>query len=158
MPRPARVSPDRILAAAALEFAARGDAGAGTAAADAADPLPLAGFARAWSLDLRRPLTDSPQPASQPGVANAGLPVRLVGTILDPARPRGIFVTPLGQTELKAAGEKVAGVEVLRVEERSATLSIAGQPVTIKVEKVETILPAAPDPSQPPSARGKSVR
>jgi hypothetical protein len=49
----------------------------------------------------------------------------------------------------------VAGVEVLRVEERSATLSIAGQPVTIKIEKAEQIIPATPDASLPPSARAE---
>jgi hypothetical protein len=120
-----------------------------------ADPLPLSSFARAWSLDLRRALVDAPRAPGTAQPVDAGIPVKLVGTILDPARPRGIFLTQLGQTELKAAGEKVAGVEVLAVEERSATLSIAGRAVTIKVEKVEPVVPAGPDPAQPPSARAK---
>ena len=94
-------------------------------------------YAAAASRDLRRSLTDAPvtgqSAPAQP--ANAGLPVRLVGTIVDASRPRGIFVTILGQMELRGVGEKAGGAEVLRVDERTATLLVAGQPVTIKVEK-----------------------
>jgi hypothetical protein len=120
------------------------------------DIAPLASFAPAWSRDLRRPLTDAPVLAQQPQAAATALPVRLVGTILDPDRPRGIFVTVRGQMELRGAGEKVGGVDVLRIDERGATVSVGGQPVTLKVEKLEAPAAAlAPnDPAAPPpSAR-----
>lgn len=117
------------------------------------DPAPLSSYAAAWSIDLRRSLTDAGKAASsQPGGGTNTLPVRLVGTILDPERPRGVFVTTLGQMELRGVGEKAGGVEVLKVDERSATLSISGQPVTIRVEKAELSVPGAA-PATTPSAR-----
>jgi hypothetical protein len=121
------------------------------------DGAPLASFAPAWSRDLRRPLTDDPASTTTAESNASTLPVRLVGTIIDPVRPRGIFVTVLGQMELRAAGEKAGGAEVLRIEERSATLSIAGRPVMIKLEKAELSVPGSgADPARPPSARSES--
>jgi hypothetical protein len=139
----------------ASQSAAAADASQSAVAGDA---VPLATLAPAWSVDLRRPLVDTPHPAAagaveqQPSAAN--LPVRLVGTIVDPTRPRGIFVTMLGQMELRAVGEKAGGAEVLRIDESSATLSVAGQPVTIKLERLEATLPGVdPAVQPPPSAR-----
>jgi hypothetical protein len=117
------------------------------------DAVPLASLASAWSQDLRRPLTDTPGVVpQQQQVPAAVLPVRLVGTIFDPARPRGIFVTVRGQMELRGAGEKAGGVDVLSVDERGATISVAGKPVSLKVEKLETPAPAAIGPNDPPPA------
>ena len=105
---------------------------------------PLAGFAAAWGRNLRQSLADVPNSAPAAAeTAISNLPVRLVGTIVDTARPRGIFMTQLGQMELRGVGEKTGGAEILRIEERSATLSIAGQSVTLKVEKMEQSIPAA---------------
>jgi hypothetical protein len=114
---------------------------------------PLASFASAWSRDLRQPLENVPRGtmAAIPAAASS-LPVRLVGTIIDPARPRGIFMTRLGQMELRAVGEKAGGVEILKIDERSATVSVSGQPVVLKIEKVEFLSPGG-DPAQSPSAR-----
>jgi hypothetical protein len=136
-----------------------------------ADDVPLASLAPAWSRDLRRPLTDAPVAASQQQqqAVTATLPVRLVGTILDPEKPRGIFVTLRGQMELRSAGEKAGGVNVLSVDERGATISVAGKPVTLKVEKLEAPVPpsAALGPNDPapastarsePNAEGGAVR
>jgi hypothetical protein len=114
-----------------------------------ADDVPLASLAPAWSRNLRRPLTDTPSVASQQQAPAAVLPVRLVGTILDPAKPRGIFVTVRGQMELRGAGEKAGGADVLSVDERGATISIAGKTVSLKVEKLETPAPAAIGPNEP---------
>ena len=112
------------------------------------DDVSLASLAPAWSRNLRRPLTDTPGVASQQQqVAAAVLPVRLVGTILDPAKPRGIFVTVRGQMELRGAGEKAGGVDVLSVDERGATISVAGKAVTLKIEKLETPAPTALNPN-----------
>ncbi len=119
------------------------------------DP-PLSSFAPAWSLDLRRPLSDAATPATSPSDTVAGtLPVRLVGTILGPSRPRGIFISVLGQMEMKAVGEKAGGAEILSIDERGATLSIAGRPVILKIEKIETTIPDA-GPAQPPSANSEA--
>jgi hypothetical protein len=114
--------------------------------------VPLASLAPAWSRELRRPLTDTPGVASQQQAPAAVLPVRLVGTILDPAKPRGIFVTVRGQMELRGAGEKAGGVDVLSVDERGATISVAGKTVSLKVEKLETPAPAALSPNDPAPA------
>jgi hypothetical protein len=124
-----------------------------------ADDVPLASLAPAWSRNLRRPLTDTPSVASQQHALAAVLPVRLVGTILDPAKPRGIFVTVRGQMELRGAGEKAGGVDVLSVDERGATISVAGKTVSLKVEKLETPAPAvigSNDPAPASSARTDS--
>lgn len=120
------------------------------------DALTLASFAPAWSLDLRRPLADAPA-GSADAAQSAGeiLPVRLVGTIVDPVRPRGIFLTTRGQMELRAVGETTGGAEVLGIDERSATLSIAGKPVTLEIEKTEIPVPGGSDPGRPPSARSQ---
>ena len=120
--------------------------------------LPLASLAPAWSRDLRRPLTGSPSVPAQQNAPATVLPVRLVGTILDPVRPRGIFVTVRGQMELRAAGEKAGGVDVLSVDERGATVSYAGKSLTLKVERLENPAPlpaVSPNdpPAPPPSAR-----
>jgi hypothetical protein len=115
--------------------------------------VPLESLAPAWSRELRRPLTDTPGVASsqqQPPLAV--LPVRLVGTILDPSKPRGIFVTLRGQMELRGVGEKAGGVDVLSVDERGATISVAGKSVSLKVEKLETPAPAALGPNDPAPA------
>jgi hypothetical protein len=113
------------------------------------DDVPLASLATAWSRGLRRPLTDTPGVVSQQQPAAAVLPVRLVGTILDPEKPRGIFVTIRGQMELRGAGEKAGGVDVLSVDERGATISVAGKSVALKVEKLEAPVPAAIGPNEP---------
>jgi hypothetical protein len=114
--------------------------------------VPLASLAPAWSRELRRPLTDTPGVAAQQQAPLAVLPVRLVGTILDPAKPRGIFVTVRGQMELRGAGEKAGGVDVLSVDERGATISVAGKTVSLKVEKLETPATAALGPNDPTPA------
>jgi hypothetical protein len=119
------------------------------------DPTSLASFAPAWSRNLRRPLTDDAVATTAPSDANV-LPVRLVGTIFDPDHPRGIFVTMLGQMELRGVGEKTGGAEILRIDERSATLDIAGKSVVLKIEKTEVSIPGGgADPAQPASARSE---
>jgi hypothetical protein len=124
------------------------------------DDVPLTSLAPAWSRNLRRPLTDAPAVATDQQAPAAVLPVRLVGTILDPDKPRGIFVTVRGQMELRGAGEQAGGADVLSVDERGATISVAGKTVSLKVEKLETTapLPAAVGPNDPapaPSARSE---
>jgi hypothetical protein len=131
----------------------------GPIAARDAGPPPLASFEPAWAVNLRRPLNDNEvitgavSGATQPS-ADAGVGVRLVGTIVDAQRPRGIFVTPLGQMELRGVGEKTAGAQILRIDERSATLSVAGREVTLRVEKLESSVPSIDSTAAPPpSAR-----
>ena len=134
------------------ESVMKADATAGAATRPSTTP-PLESFAAAWSRNLRQPLEDTRRatPAAAQ-VAAGNLSVRLVGTIFDPSRPRAIFLTQLGQMELRGVGEKAGGAEILKIDERSATLSISGQPVTLKVEKVEFNLPNS-NPAQSPSAR-----
>ena len=121
------------------------------------DALPLSSFAPAWGVDLRRSLSDEPA-AAPAGTTGSGSSVRLVGTIFDATRPRGIFVTNFGQMELRGVGEKAGGAEVLSVDERSATLMLAGRPVTLKVEKLESAMPPLGEPVQPSADAGTGVR
>src|SRR5438445_13867120 len=55
---------------------------------------PLATFEPAWRLPLRRPLVDPPAPPAVAAKATrlSGLNVRLIGTIVDGERPRGVFL------------------------------------------------------------------
>jgi hypothetical protein len=59
--------------------------------------------------------------------------------------------------ELRGAGEKAGGVDVLSVDEGGATVSYAGKSLTLKVEKLENPAPPVISPNGPsapaPSAR-----
>jgi hypothetical protein len=83
--------------------------------------------------------------------------LRLVGTIVDGTRPRGIFAVGPAGSEMKAVGEKAGGAEVLRIDERSATVSVDGRTVMLKLEKPNALGVGEPPPTdagdQPASAR-----
>ena len=101
---------------------------------------PLESFEAAWSLPLRRPLVDPPAPvavaaaATQPG-RPPNLMVRLIGTIIDGRRPRGVFLVGLAGVEIKTVGERAGGAEILRIDDNAATLSYNGQTFTLRREK-----------------------
>jgi hypothetical protein len=61
--------------------------------------------------------------------------VRLVGTILDGDRPRGVFMVGLAAIELKGVGDKAGGADILRIDAESATLSYNGHTFVLKREK-----------------------
>jgi hypothetical protein len=99
---------------------------------------PLADFEQAWAVALRRPLTDPPPQlaAATTGPSRpANLMVRLVGTIVDGERPRGVFMVGLAALELKGVGDKAGGAEILRIDAESATLAYNGQTFVLKREK-----------------------
>jgi hypothetical protein len=102
---------------------------------------PLASFEPAWRLKLRRPLVD---PAPIPRAASAKvaksvkpptLPVRLIGTIVDGAHPRGLFMTGLATVELKGVGDMTGGAKILAIDDNSATLSYGGESIVLKRER-----------------------
>jgi hypothetical protein len=98
---------------------------------------PLEDFEPAWRQPLRRPLTDPPPPvvaAPQPA-APPNLMVRLIGTIVDDRRPRGVFLVGLASVEVKAVGEKAGGAEILRIGENDAALSFNGETFVLKRQK-----------------------
>ena len=107
---------------------------------------PLASFEAAWRLPLRRPLVDAPPPppVAVETVKPRTLPIRLIGTIVDGQRPRGVFMSGLASIELKGVGDKAGGAEVLAVDENSATLVYQGERFVLKREK---------DPFDPSGAR-----
>jgi hypothetical protein len=116
--------------------AARGHA-AGTSEQARAVP-PLASFAPAWQLPLRRPLVDPPLPApvaTDKPAKPPGLAVRLIGTIVDGQHPRGVFMTGLTLVELKRVGDVVAGARVLAIDSNAAILSYEGETVVLHREK-----------------------
>jgi hypothetical protein len=121
-----------------------------TSALETALP-PLEDFEPAWRLPLRRPLTDPPPAviaASQPA-APPNLMVRLIGTIVDGRRPRGVFLVGLAAVEVKGVGEKAGGAEILRIGENDATLSFNGESFVLTRQKY----PFDPDGgSQEPAA------
>lgn len=116
---------------------------------------PLDSFKPVWDLKLRRPLVDAAPPAAvvipaQVAAARAAAakpPVRLAGTVLDGnRRPRGMFVSANGKVEIRGAGERVAGADVLQVDEKGATLASGGQTYRLKLERFE---PPATRPTTP---------
>jgi hypothetical protein len=101
---------------------------------------PLESFEPAWSLPLRRPLVDPPPPAVVPAAATQpgrppNLMVRLIGTIIDGRRPRGVFLVGLSGVEIKTVGERAGGAEILRIDDNAAILSYNGQTFTLRREK-----------------------
>jgi len=101
---------------------------------------PLASFEPAWRVKLRRPLVDAaPAPRAAAKVAKAvkppSLPVRLIGTIVDGAHPRGLFMTGLATVELKGVGDMTGGAKILAIEENSATVSYGGESIILKRER-----------------------
>jgi hypothetical protein len=100
---------------------------------------PLASFAPAWRLHLRRALVDPPAPvrlASAKSSKRAARPgVRLIGTIVDGAQSKGLFMTGIATIELKGVGQAVAGATVVAVDNNSATLSSGGETFTLNRER-----------------------
>jgi hypothetical protein len=101
---------------------------------------PLAWFAPAWRLHLRRPLLDPPAPprvrlASSKSAKRARPGLRLIGTIVDGKQSKGLFITGLAKIELKAVGQTVAGATIVAIEDNSATLSSGGDSFTLKRER-----------------------
>ena len=114
-----------------------------TGTAEAAGPAapsvpPLADFEQAWTAALRLPLTDPPPQLAAATTTPArpgNLMVRLVGTIVDGDRPRGVFMVGLATIELKGVGDKAGGAEILKIDAESATLAYNGQTFVLKREK-----------------------
>ena len=103
---------------------------------------PLASFERAWQLPLRRPLVDPPPPAAVTARAvKPGLGVRLIGTIVDGQRPRGVFMVGLANVELKSVGEKAGGAEIVAIDDNTATLTFQGETVILAVRRTRSIPP-----------------
>jgi hypothetical protein len=61
--------------------------------------------------------------------------VRLIGTIVDGAHPRGLFMTGLATVELKGVGDVTGGAKILAIDDNSATLSYGGESIVIKRER-----------------------
>jgi hypothetical protein len=101
---------------------------------------PLASFAPAWRLHLRRPLVDPPAPApvrlaSSKAAKRAKPGIRLIGTIVDGKQSKGLFITGLSQIELKSVGQTVAGATIVAIDDNSATLTSGGDSFTLKRER-----------------------
>lgn len=103
----------------------------------AQDNPPLEWFEPAWRVSLRRPLVDPPAvvaAASEQAAAPAPR-VRLVGTIIDGRRPRGIFVVGLASVEVKGVGDKAGGADIIAIDDNTATLSFGGATFVLNREK-----------------------
>jgi hypothetical protein len=90
---------------------------------------------------LRRPLVD-PAPPPRTAVAKVAkatkqpsLPVRLIGTIVDGERPRGLFISGLATIELKGIGDVTGGAKILAIDENTATVSSGGETIVLKRER-----------------------
>lgn len=131
-----------VLAAAALPLDAPADppdkapGSAGAAVATGAPELPpLASFESAWQKPLRRPLVDPPPAVAAEPVKPPRPLIRLVGTIVDDRRPRGIFLVGLNGMELRGPGEKAGGADVVRIDDNSAVLRLNGEEFTVRRER-----------------------
>lgn len=134
--------------------AARATAGPAKASSAPQAVASLDAYKAVWDLKLRRPLVDAApvvpvvtpaQVATNRIIARPA--VRLAGTVVDGSRPRGLFVTGNGKVELRAAGEKVAGADVVQVDDKGATLSSAGQTFRLAIERVAPPPPPATRPA-----------
>jgi hypothetical protein len=125
---------------------------------EAAGVPPLESFEAAWSLPLRRPLVDPPAPAIVAAATQPGRPpnlmVRLIGTIIDGRRPRGVFLVGLAGVEIKTVGERAGGAEILRIDDNTATLVYDGQTFTLRREK--TPFDPTGGAAEPPAAKADS--
>jgi hypothetical protein len=99
----------------------------------------LEAFEQVWDKPLRAPLVDAPpatQPSVAPAVASAPPPLfRLAGTIVEHGHNYALLITPNGQVDLKAVGEKSGAADVDAVTDGSVTLRIDGQLVTLEMPK-----------------------
>ena len=101
---------------------------------------PLASFAPAWRLHLRRPLVDPPAPkparlASAKSAKRTHPEIRLIGTIVDGPQSKGLFITGLANIELKSVGQAIAGATIVAIDDNTATLSSGGESFTLKRER-----------------------
>lgn len=111
---------------------------------------PLEWFEPAWRATIRGPLAGEPAvvaSARQSSKPPAPM-VRLVGTIIDGRRPRGVFLVGLASIEVKGVGDKAGGADILRIEENAATVSFGGATFTLPREK----RPFNPEGDAPPPA------
>jgi len=111
--------------------------GASTDGAAASLPT-LASLEPLWDLRLRSELTPGEPSQQQPAAARLaadvapappGVPVSLVGTIGDSL---AILRNESGQVEVRAAGENIAGVEVLEVRPARVQVRYNGQVMTLQ--------------------------
>lgn len=61
--------------------------------------------------------------------------MRLIGTIVDGAHPRGLFMTGLATVELKGVGDMAGGAKILAIDDNSATVSYGGESIILKRER-----------------------
>lgn len=124
------------------------------AAAASALP-PLDDFSDAWGVPLRRPLIDStpgrPLVAQRPIVPPPS-PVRLVGVVEGNRGRRGLFVSGGGGVLLRAAGEAIGGVSVVRVDAAGASLNVNGVTIDVPLESFPATQPTASAASVSPPA------
>src|SRR5579884_4160024 len=93
---------------------------------------PLEWFEPGWRAALRGPAASDDTIAASPHQSTkpAAPMLRLVGTIMDARRPRGIFVVGLASIEVKAVGDKAGGADILRIDDNAATVSFNGATFT----------------------------
>jgi hypothetical protein len=105
------------------------------------DP-PIAAFAKVWDGPLGRPLSPPRAtpvvPSARPVTAAAVPPaVKLIGTVVEDGYSMAIFAQPDGKVEWKRVGEASGGAEVLRIEADRVMVRHNGEPVVLRVERVE---------------------
>jgi len=99
--------------------------------ADELRPLSESELAVIWQRDLRQSVVDAPPPRVTPPEAPK-LAVQLIGTVIEPQRRFGLFVTGRNQTIVKRVGERVDGFEVVAIERGQATLRQGQREYTLK--------------------------
>jgi hypothetical protein len=128
-----------------------------TAPAGSADP-PLEAFEEVWDGELGQPLVPTARPAAAAVAAVAApppVPVKLLGTAVEPGRSMAALAGPDGRPQWRQVGESVAGAQVLRIDPDQVTVRHGGVAVTLRVQKPATAgSPAGGVPaSGPPTFR-----
>jgi hypothetical protein len=104
----------------------------------AESPLSANDYSIIYQIDLRQPLVDPPPAAAPaPTQAQVTVPVRLVGTVVEPGFSYAMLRNSAGEVKTVGVGESVDGVEVVSIVPGSAVVRYSGQTATLKVEVEE---------------------
>ena len=104
-------------------------------------------LAAIWQRDLRQPLHDQPKAPPPSPRERPRLAIQLVGTALEKNEQFGLFRLGNNSVVVKAAGDSVAGCQILAIERGRAYLRRGNEEHELRVPWYDRIDTAAEDPA-----------